>query len=70
MYGKSSEHILRKWCSKAHRFTGDWMIEGEFMRVKRLSGNIFHIRIVQIVTNQRIAKVLHVNSYLMGAACF
>lgn len=51
MYGKSSEHILRKWCGKAHGLTGDWMIEGEFMRVKRLSGNIFHIRIVQIVTN-------------------
>ena len=38
MYGKSSEHILRKWCSKAHRFTGDWTVSYTHLDVYKRQG--------------------------------
>ena len=68
--GKQSCHVFGQIGGKCHLSSGYRMEKAKTVRVKRLPVDQFHIRIVQIVTNQRIAKVLHVNSYLMGAACF
>ena len=36
--------------------------------MERLSAYIFHVRIVEVITDQRITEMLHVNTYLMGAS--
>ena len=36
--------------------------------MQRLSLYLFHIRIVQIISDQGIAQVFHMNPYLMGTA--
>ena len=36
--------------------------------VQSLSGDVFHIRVVQIVSDQRKTDVFHMNPDLMGAS--
>ena len=36
--------------------------------MQRLSLYLLHIRVVQIISDQGIAQVFHMNPYLMGAA--
>ena len=44
------------------------MRERKSVRMERLSAYIFHVRIVEVITDQRITEMLHVNTYLMGAS--
>ena len=36
--------------------------------MQRLSGDIFHIRVIQIITDKRMPDIFHMNTDLMGAA--
>ena len=38
------------------------------MRVKRLPADVFHIRIIEIVSDKRKTDVLHMDADLMGTA--
>lgn len=38
--------------------------------MERLSADIFHIRVVEIIACQRIAQMFHVDADLVGAPCF
>ena len=61
-------HILRKRGSEFHRFPGHGMGEGQPVGVECLPADVRHIRIVQVVSNERIAQILHVDPDLVGAA--
>ena len=38
--------------------------------MKRLSADAFHIRIVKVISDKRVAEIFHMDSDLMGSACF
>lgn len=44
------------------------MGERQAVRVQGLTGNVFHVRVVEIVSDQRIAQIFHMDPDLMGAA--
>ena len=55
---------------KFQRFFGDRMMKTQTGCVQRLSGNPFHIRIIEGISDQRIAQIFHMDTDLMGAAGF
>ena len=66
--GKQSCHVFGQIGGKCHLSSGYRMEKAKTVRVKRLPVDQFHIRIVQIISDQGITEVLHMNPYLMGAA--
>ena len=36
----------------------------------RLAGDVFHVRVVEVISNQGIAQIFHMDTDLMGAAGF
>ena len=55
---------------KFQRFFGDRMMKTQTGCVQRLSGNPFHIRIIERISDQRIAQIFHMDPDLVGAAGF
>ena len=66
--GKQSCHVFGQIGGKCHLSSGYRMEKAKTVRVKRLPVDQFHIRIVQIISDQGIAQVFHMNPYLMGTA--
>lgn len=46
---------------KFQRFFGDRMMKTQTGCVQRLSGNPFHIRIIEGISDQRIAQIFHMD---------
>ena len=68
--GKQSCHVFGQIGGKCHLSSGYRMEKAKTVRVKRLPVEQFHIRIVQIISDQRKSEVFHMDSDLMCAACF
>ena len=46
------------------------MSEGHAAGVQRLSSDMLHIGIIKIIADERKAEIFHMNTNLVGAACF
>lgn len=46
------------------------MSERKVVGVERLTADVFHVRVVEVIPDQGIPKVFHMDTDLMGAACF
>lgn len=62
-------HIFRQWCFKLHRFPGNGVAEAQPVRVERLAGDELHVGIVEVISDEGMTDIFHMNTDLMGAAC-
>ena len=67
---KNALHILRQRCRKVHFLSCNGMGKGQAAGVEGLSGDMFHIRIIEVISDQRVSQILHVDTDLMSAARF
>ena len=68
--GKQSCHVFGQIGGKCHLSSGYRMEKAKTVRVKRLPVDQFHIRIVQIISDQRKSEVSQIDSDLMCATWF
>lgn len=60
--------ILWKRALEKHRFPGNGMGKSQGIRVQRLAGTVPVSRIIEKITQQGMADMLHMDADLMGAA--
>ena len=63
-------HILRQWRNKVHMLPSNRMSKLHTIGMQCLSTHKFHIRIVEIISNQRKTEIFHMNTNLMGTTRF
>ena len=62
-------HVLGQIGGKCHLYSGYRMEKAKLVRMKRLPADQFHIRVVQIISDQRESEMLHVDADLVRASC-
>ena len=63
-------HVLRHRRCECQLFSTDGMLKGHFIGVECLTVNPAHIRVIQIIADERITNIFHMNTNLMGTAGF
>ena len=61
-------HIFRQRCGETHMLPCDRVNEFHVVGVQSLTCHVLHVWVVQVVTNQWITEIFHMNTDLVGAA--
>lgn len=65
---KDMSHVVGERRGKLHPFSCDGMAEAKAVGMQRLAGDVLHVRVVQVVTDEGKTDIFHMDAYLMGAA--